>query len=510
MYAVILFLVVILLIVAISRYKVNKNLVTLKEYVSEISKGNYSYTIKKENLNGILKDIFYKVDELRNNLIQNVFESQVIGNQVSSVSQQLTFTLNESINFTDKLTKEALDMEKLNSCSYEDIKLVIDEIKNVAIMLGNIKVSSNDMDNTSIKSKEIIDNSLSEIMGIVDSVKDIEKSTDVTVKYIEELKDTSNEIKSILETVANIAGQTQLLALNASIESARAGEAGRGFAVVAKEIGKLSEDSKKSVELISELVYKITNQVSHVIEAVKPNVLSVKKSVECSESIESSLNSIKGSYDDVQVKITNIIDSSDKVYDLVNSINGKINVVEESVEDLKESVKNVNESIIKQNDNIKDISAMGEFINKVSQNLSSLVEKADINMLESNSQKFQESAENALSLIKSEILSLEGFTALEFNYHKDVLDKFMRKYDFIEAIWTNDSKGKFIYSNPPAGIVNAKVREWFKESIEGKEFVSSLYISAITHNPCITVSMPIMDKGICIGVIGADLRISVE
>ncbi|KOA19996.1 methyl-accepting chemotaxis protein 4 [Clostridium homopropionicum DSM 5847] len=510
MYAVILFLGVILLIVVLSRYKVNKNLVILREYVSEISKGNYSYTIKKDNLNGILKDIFYKVDELRNNLIQNVFESQVIGNQVSSVSQQLTFTLNESINFTEKLTKEAIEMEKLNTCSYEDIKLVIDEIKNVAIMLENIKISSNDMDNTSIKSKEIIDNSLSEIMGIVDYVKDIEKSTDVTVKYIEELKDTSNEIKSILETVAKIAGQTQLLALNASIESARAGVAGKGFAVVANEIGKLSEDSKKSVALISELVYKITNQVSHVIEAVKPNVLNVKKSVECSENIESSLNSIKDSYDVVQVKITNIIDSSDKVYGLVNSINGKINVVEESVDDLRESVKDVNESIIKQNDNIKDISAMGEFINKVSQNLSSLVEKADINLLESNSQKFQASAENALNLIKSEILSLESFTALEYNFHKDVLDKFMSKYDFIEAIWTNDSKGKFIYSNPPAGIVNAKVREWFKESIEGKEFVSSLYISAITHNPCITVSMPIMDKGICSGVIGADLRISVE
>jgi hypothetical protein len=84
----------------------------------------------------------------------------------------------------------------------------------------------------------------------------------------------------------------------------------------------------------------------------------------------------------------------------------------------------------------------------------------------------------------------------------------MNKYSFVEAVWTNDRKGRFICSIPKAGIANANVREWFKQSIKGQDFVSAIYISAITRNPCITVSAPIKNaSGDIVGVVGIDIII---
>lgn len=96
---------------------------------------------------------------------------------------------------------------------------------------------------------------------------------------------------------------------------------------------------------------------------------------------------------------------------------------------------------------------------------------------------------------------------LDATEHERYLNEFLRTNENVEAVWSNRIDGTFIYSNPPAGLVNAKARPWFVEATKGNVYVSSIYTSALTKRPCLTISAPIVQEGDVIGVVGIDLSV---
>ncbi len=93
--------------------------------------------------------------------------------------------------------------------------------------------------------------------------------------------------------------------------------------------------------------------------------------------------------------------------------------------------------------------------------------------------------------------------------HREILGGWLKRTAGMEAIWSNRSDGSFVYSEPEAGLLNARGREWWKRAMEGETFVSEVYISAITKRPCMTVSMPLRRiDGTAFGVIGIDIVVS--
>ena len=487
-----------------------KKLAALSKSVKEISDGKYSLKLKTTDYNGGLREIADSIVSLKNKLIQYIFEMQVAANQITAVSQELAANLDESNAFSQQLYAEAQEMSELNNESHSSLDSTMNEIKNIAGLLESVKNTTYQIEHTGTESKQIIHKSLSEIMQIVDAVNNIQRSTDTTVRHIEKLNLASSEIAQILQTVDNIAKQTHLLSLNASIESARAGELGKGFGIVAEEIRKLSEDSKSAVSNIGLLVEKITSEISNVTQCIHHNLENVNRSVQCSETIGGSLNKIQSSYDNVQSMIRNIVSSAEDQFVMATNIRDKITDMENISTEVSEGFSVIYDSIGKQKENIEEIGGLSQSLASSSECLNILTEKADIDLVEDNLSKFNNVSQNIMNLIREEISSSIDIQTLDSRIHKNVLDKLLEKHSFVEAIWTNDRKGKFIYSNPPAGIANAKVRDWFKESMKGNEYTSSVYISAITKNPCITVSLPIKNSsGNLIGVIGADLKMKV-
>ena len=104
----------------------------------------------------------------------------------------------------------------------------------------------------------------------------IEKSVDLVASTISKLNERSQEIVQIVDAISTIAGQTNLLALNAAIEAARAGEQGRGFAVVADEVRKLAEQSQEAAKQIAALITMIKEDTKEAVSAMDTGVQEVK------------------------------------------------------------------------------------------------------------------------------------------------------------------------------------------------------------------------------------------
>lgn len=494
-----------LLLTAFYKLEIEK----INNFILDLSNENYTTDVNPKNCSIHFKKTIHSLILLKRHMIKSIFETQTVSSQIGSVSHQLSLTIDENISCSEKLSAESAELSELNNSSYDKIKNTVNEIKNILELFKDIKNTSNEISATSGESRDIISKGLSEILEIVTAIKEIKASTDQTVTSLNELKSISNEINTILDTVNSISKQTHLLSLNASIEAARAGEYGKGFSVVAHEIQLLASGSQDSVLEISKLVERIGKQMDIVVATVKPNQKNVEKSVQYSLHIENALNEIKHSFENVLSLTDSVVLTVDKEYSLIDHVSEDFNDMENSFDKINEGVTTVSNTVDTQKEIVKDLNSMKTFLGKTSGDLAAYSEKIE-SSLSSTAETITNTANETIELIRNTILKDERILTLDIASHKEILDKFSTEHTYIEAIWTNNTKGKFIYSNPPAGIANANVRQWFKESISGKSFISKVYISAITSNPCITVSIPIMDKeNNIIGVIGADLKIEI-
>lgn len=445
--------------------------------------------------------------ETKNKLNKLNFEIQAASSQISSVSEQLKIELEENRHSVQMLSKKSDDMSNLNERLNQGITQTTATVIDVINLLETSNHLSDELKKISAASKNEIRNSVDEIAMITKIIDSINESTCSTMNDTAALKNTSQEIVSILETVSSISNQTQLLALNASIEAARAGQAGKGFEVVAQEINKLAEDSSSAVKKIFNLVGTIGQQVADVTDTVQLNSKRVEEGVAVSKKISEKLEAIGSSFNNVLQSTDRICEITEQEVKVAVTVRSHIVDMEDIVRKTSDSVEDVKLSIYQQKSTISEITDLGLHLNDSSRNLSKLF---DATTMTSNGLHGKDEVQKGLQIfdkIYKELLLDSAFMALNRDAHKIYIDKLIASNASVEAAWTNDAKGRFIYSNPEAGIANAGVRDWFKRSMKGELYTSELYISAITRNPCITISAPIKNSdGEILGVFGIDVK----
>lgn len=490
----------------ISDKKLKRSIQDICKWIDNITIGEFNYHLDDKKLFKPLTPLLNPIKELSSSLLKFNFEIQATSAQISAVSQELSQMVEDNNSFIKHLSNESTTINILNNESNSNINSTIDDIDHMVNMFSSIKSTSQSLKNTNIGSKNILSDSLDKISNLLILVNEIGNVTKAYSKSVIQLNDTSKEITSILEIVNNISNKTNLLALNASIESAKAGEFGKSFSVVAKEIENLSNGSKESVLKISNLLNKLTNEIEDVTLNSEKNLENVNEVLKYSKTIGDSLNSVTESYSNVEIMIEEIINLSDKEYDYALDINKRSKAVEKTSNILCENFNEIHQSIEDHKSSIDLLKKSSESLLTYEENLNKSVKNND-SLLEIDEKNIEALKDKVFNQVFT-IQLLDKLKVIDSKLHKDLLDSALNKHDFIEAIWSNDINGKFIYSNPPAGIMNAKNRQWFKESIKGKIFVSSVYISSITKKPCITISIPIKNNDNSIaGVVAVDLTL---
>ncbi len=198
----------------------------------------------------------------------------------------------------------------------------------------------------------------------VDGMKAISENMENTARVINGLGKRSQEIGRILEVIEEIADQTNLLALNAAIEAARAGEAGRGFAVVADEVRKLAERSVEAAKEIGEVVGKVQQETTDAVDVARSGAAEAKQGIALADKAGSALRNIIESVSRSSELMGQIADATQKqsqasseVLDTVSRMNAATSHVTQAVREQAEGSKQIRAAM----ENIKKVMAQAAY-----------------------------------------------------------------------------------------------------------------------------------------------------
>ena len=198
------------------------------------------------------------------------------------------------------------------------------------------------------KAQECVDTSLTEISTLM---AEINSAAD----HIQSLNEQSQKINSVLSVIGGIAEQTNLLALNAAIEAARAGEQGRGFAVVADEVRSLASRTQASTLEINEMLSELHRLVSQAVSAMEESQQSCHRSVESSRLISESLGAVTSSVTSINDMSTQIATAATEQSSVTEEINRNIYAIQEIVAELlhsSEEAARVSQTVSHSGDNL--------------------------------------------------------------------------------------------------------------------------------------------------------------
>ncbi len=192
-------------------------------------------------------------------------------------------------------------------------RLMMEETRETAEVVATVR-------NAAEESRQAAASGYKSIEAVIAGMPKLEAGFNSTLRSVSHLDEGSRRIGLIVEAIGDIADQTNLLALNAAIEAARAGEHGRGFAVVADEVRKLAERSSQSANEISTIIQELSQAIEVTIKAVESNNALVSESSKLAEEASETLNAITSASERAAAAASSLISVADALRERSQSV----------------------------------------------------------------------------------------------------------------------------------------------------------------------------------------------
>ncbi|OWY66663.1 chemotaxis protein [cyanobacterium TDX16] len=239
----------------------------------------------------VTADVLGAVADSFNLTIQNLRE--IVG-QVKLAARQVSQGSADNETFARALSQDALRQAEELAVTLNSVQVLTDAIQRVAESAREAESVARSASDTAQKGGEAVERTVAGILEIRQTVAE-------TTRKVKRLAESSQEISKIVALISQIASRTNMLALNASIEAARAGDAGRGFAIVADEVRQLADRVAKALKEIEQIVRQIQSETGSVMTAMEEGTQQVIQGTKLAEQAKRSLEDI--------VQVSNRIDA---------------------------------------------------------------------------------------------------------------------------------------------------------------------------------------------------------
>jgi methyl-accepting chemotaxis protein len=273
-------------------------------------------------------------------------------NEVAQSSSMLT----SSANALNKITDESSEMVERQQQETSQISQAVQEIQATAV---HVSESTSDASKAAHDAEIAANEGAKIVANTIGSIQELAEEISSSANIINELEANTNEISNILNVILGIAEQTNLLALNAAIEAARAGEQGRGFAVVADEVRHLALNTQNATQQIEKMIALLN---SGTASAVKAMTSSHKRSTEAVSQVKHEESSLEN----INLSVSKIRDMNDRISSTAEE---QASVTSE----VSRNVTNITEIASKTTDSIHAISESADQLANLASQLSAKI-----------------------------------------------------------------------------------------------------------------------------------------
>lgn len=304
------------------------------EVIQALSEGDLTVQAQvSDDITGTLADSFnFSVEELRN-----------LVSMVNQSTKKLSEAVGDSSTVAEVLLKASTEQARR-----------ISEASNTVIHVTEAMIDVSDQTSSAVdiamSSTEAARSGSERVRSTISGMDQIRDHIQETSKRIKRLGESSQEIGDIVELINDIADQTHILALNASIQAAAAGDAGRGFAVVADEIQRLAERTGNATRRVENIVKAIQTDTNEAIFAMEKSTSEVVNGANLAERAGESLNEIESVSTQLASMIQNVSKSSREVSTLGNKMKDSIDSIKKLTEQNVTSTQITNRSVEKINE----------------------------------------------------------------------------------------------------------------------------------------------------------------